>query len=150
MAEQGPTKGKIKFKIVSPLFSVVETEVDKVLLALTSGPTLILPRHAPLLAALATGKSITTSNDEETAYFISSGLVEVRRDICALCAWGIAEKDIKPDEIKTRLNTLKSHLIHSAIEKQIQDDLIHFLENTITKSCWTWFSISSNDIPKNL
>ena len=52
MAEAGPQKGKIKFKIISPLAPVVEIEVDKVLLPLTAGPTLILPRHAPLLAAL--------------------------------------------------------------------------------------------------
>ncbi len=134
MAEQGPTKGKIKFKIISPLAPVVETEVDKVLLPLASGPTLILPRHAPLLAALKIGKVITTNAGENTTYFVSSGLVEVRRDICALCAWGIAEKDVKPDEVQSRLNTLKSHPTHSPLEQKITEDLIHFLENIIKKS----------------
>ena len=132
MAEQGPTKGKIKFKIISPLAPVVETEVDKVLLPLTAGPTLILPRHAPLLAALKCGKVITTTAGQDTTYFISSGIAEVRRDICALCAWGIAKKDVKPDEIQSRLNTLKSHPTHSAKEKQITKDLIHFLENILS------------------
>ena len=134
MAEAGPTKGKIKFKIISPLAPVVETEVDKVLLPLTLGPTLILPRHAPLLAALKWGKVITTTAGQDTTYFISSGIVEVRRDICALCAWGIAEKDVKPTEIRQRLDTLKSHPTHSATEKQITENLIHFLENIITTS----------------
>ena len=110
-------------------------EVDKVLLPLASGPTLILPRHAPLLAALKIGKVITTINGKETSYFISSGLAEVRRDICALCAWGIAEKDVNPTEIQSRLNTLKSHSTHSPTEKQITDDLIHFLEY-IQKNCF--------------
>ena len=132
MAEQGPTKGKIKFKIISPLAPVVETEVDKVLLPLTSGPTLILPRHAPLLAALKTGKVITTTLGQDTTYFISSGIAEVRRDICALCAWGIAQKDIKQDEIRTRLDTLKSHSTHSPTEKHLSEDLIHFLENILS------------------
>ena len=132
MAEQGPTKGKIKFKIISPLSLVVETEVDKVLLPLSSGPTLILPRHAPLLAALKCGKVITTTLGEDTTYFISSGIAEVRRDICALCAWGIKESDVKPDEIQSRLNTLKSHPTHSSMEKQITEDLIHFLENILS------------------
>ncbi len=134
MAEQGPTKGKIKFKIISPLAPVVETEVDKVLLPLASGPTLILPRHAPLLAALKTGKVITTTAGQDTTYFISSGLVEVRRNICALCAWGIAEKDVNPNEIRQRLDTLKSHSTHSPLEQKITKDLIHFLENIIKKS----------------
>ena len=132
MAEAGPSKGKIKFKIISPLAPVVETEVDKVLLPLTSGPTLILPRHAPLLASLKCGKVITTTAGEDTTYFISSGIAEVRRDICALCAWGMAEKDVKPAEIRQRLDTLKTHPTHSAMEKQIQDDLIHFLENILS------------------
>ena len=133
MAEAGPTKGKIKFKIVSPLAPVVETEVDKVLLPLASGPTMILPRHAPLLAALKTGKVITTTAGQDTVYFISSGIAEVRRDICALCAWGMAEKDVKPTEIRQRLDTLKTHPTHSSMEKHLTEDLIHFLEN-ITKS----------------
>ena len=131
MAEQGPTKGKIKFKIISPLAPVVETEVDKVLLPLTAGPTLILPRHAPLLAALKCGKVITTTAGQDTTYFISSGIAEVRRDICALCAWGIAEKDVKPAEIRQRLDTLKSLPAHSATEKRLTEDLIHFLENIL-------------------
>ena len=132
MAEQGPTKGKIKFKIISPLAPVVELEVDKVLLPLASGPTLILPRHAPLLAALKCGKVITTTAGEETTYFISSGIAEVRRDICALCAWGIAEKDVKPTEIRQRLDTLKSHPTHSATEKHLAEDLIQFWENILS------------------
>ena len=132
MAEQGPTKGKIKFKIISPLAPVVETEVDKVLLPLTAGPTLILPRHAPLLAALKCGKVITTTAGQDTTYFISSGIAEVRRDICALCAWGIAEKDVKPAEIRQRLDTLKSHPTHLVTEKHLTEDLIHFLENILS------------------
>ena len=135
MAEQGPTKGKIKFKIISPLAPVVETEVDKVLLPLTSGPTLILPRHAPLLAALKCGKVITTTAGEDITYFISSGTAEVRRDICALCAWGIKESDVNPAEIRQRLDTLKSHSTHSVTEKHLTEDLIHFLKNIITTSC---------------
>ena len=107
MAEAGPTKGKIKFKIISPLAPVVETEVDKVLLPLVSGPALILPRHAPLLAALKCGKIITITAGQETIYVISSGMVEVRRDICAVCAWGMAESQINAAEIKTRLEHLK-------------------------------------------
>ena len=115
MAEQGPTKGKIKFKIISPLAPVVEAEVDKVLLPLTLGPTLILPRHAPLLSAVKVGKIITTNNGQNEVYFISSGIAEIRRDICAVCAWGIKGADIKPDEIRQRLENLKSHSTHSPI-----------------------------------
>ena len=133
MAETGPSQGKIKFKIISPLAPVVETEVDKVLLPLASGPSLILPRHAPLLAALKCGKVITTIAGEDTTYFISSGIAEVRRDICALCAWGIAEKDVKPDEIRQRLEMLQDHPTHSTTEKHLTQDLIQFL--TFILSC---------------
>lgn len=132
MAEQGPTKGKIKFKIISPLVPLVEAEVDKVLLPLVSGPTLILPRHAPLLAALKCGKAVTTIAGQDTTYFISSGIAEVRRDICALCAWGIAEKEVNLAEIRQRLDTLKSHPTHSSTEKHLTEDLIHFLENILS------------------
>ena len=131
MAEMGPSKGKIKFKIISPLALVEETEVDKVLLPLSVGETLILPRHAPFFSSVKGGKIVTTNAGKEEVYFVSSGIAEIRRDICAVCAWGIAEKDIKPDEIRTRLENLKSHPTHSSTEKKIIDDLIHFLESTI-------------------
>lgn len=131
MAEAGPTQGKIKFKIISPLAPVVEMEVDKVLLPLTPGPTLILPRHAPLLAALKCGKVITTINGEDTTYFISSGIAEVRRDICVLCAWGIARKDVNHTEIRQRLQMLQNHPTHSLGEKHLTQDLIQFLNNIL-------------------
>ncbi|MGN0920010.1 MAG: F0F1 ATP synthase subunit epsilon [Alphaproteobacteria bacterium] len=131
MAEQGPTKGKIKFKIISPLAPVAEREVDKVLLPLTCGPTLILPRHAPLLTAVKTGKIIITNDGKQETYFISQGVAEIRRDICVVCAWGLAQKDVKPDEIRERLENLKNHPVHSTHEKQITQDLISFLENIL-------------------
>lgn len=132
MAEQGPTQGKIKFKIISPLAPVVEMEVDKVLLPLTSGPTLILPRHAPLLASLKCGKVVTTIAGQDTTYFISSGIAEVRRDICALCAWGIKASDVKQGEIRQRLEMLQNHPTHSAGEKKIIEDLSQFLKEVLS------------------
>ena len=132
MAEQGPQKGKIKFKIISPLSLVVETEVDKVLLPLSSGPALILPRHAPLLSAVKVGKIITTNAGKDEVYFVSSGIAEIRRDICAVCAWGIKESDVKPAEIRQRLENLQNHPTHSTGEKHLTQDLIQFLKNILT------------------
>ena len=132
MAEAGPQKGKIKFKIISPLAPVVETEVDKVLLPLASGPALILPRHAPLLSAVKVGKIIITNNAQEETYFVSSGIAEIRRDICAVCAWGIKESDVKPDEIRQRLKTLQNHHTHSATEKHLTQDLFSFLQEILS------------------
>ena len=132
MAEQGPQKGKIKFKIVSPLSLVVETEVDKVLLPLSSGPALILPRHAPLLSAVKVGKIITTNAGKDEVYFVSAGIAEIRRDICAVCAWGIKASDVKPDEIRQRLEMLQNHPTHSATEKHLTQDLIQFLEEILS------------------
>ena len=131
MAETAPTKGKIKFKIISPLAIVTEQEVDKILLPLSSGLVLILPRRAPLLAAVKVGKIITTNEGREETYFVSSGIVEVRRDICAVCAWGIKASDIKPDEIRQRLEMLQKHPTHSAAEKHFTQDLIFFLNNIL-------------------
>ena len=128
MAETGPTKGKIKFKIISPLAPVVETEVDKVLLPLSEGDALIMPRHAPLLSSLKNGKVITTNEAKKTIYFVSSGMVEVRRDICVLCAWGVAEKEVKLDEIRKRLENLETHSTHSDLEKAMVNDLKLFLK----------------------
>ena len=132
MAETGPTKGKIKFKIVSPLAAVIEVEVDKILLPLEKGESLILPRHAPLLAAIKCGKIVTTNAGQEEVYYVSSGIAEIRRDICAVCAWGIAQKDVKSDEIRQRLKNLQSHPTHSTGEKQLTEGLIQFLENILS------------------
>ena len=129
MPEAGPSKGKIKFKIVSPLALIVECEVDSVSLPLIAGETLILPRRAPLLAAVKTGKIITTNAGKKEVYFVSKGIAEIRRDICAVCAWGIAKKDVKPEEIKIQIERLEKHqsALHSNSERKMIEDLISFL-----------------------
>ena len=108
--------------------------MDQVLLPLTSGPALILPRHAPLFSAVKVGEIIITNAGQEETYFVSSGIAEIRRDICAVCAWGIKASDINPNEIRQRLESLQNHPTHSASEKKIIEDLIQFL-NSIQKSC---------------
>ena len=132
MAEAGPQKGKIKFKIISPLAPVVETEVDKVLLPLSSGAALILPRHAPLLSAVKVGKIITTNAGQDETYFVSAGIAEIRRDICAVCAWGINASNVNRTEIRQQLQMLQNHPTHSTTEKHLTQDLIQFLENILS------------------
>ncbi len=130
MAEAGPTKGKIKFKIVSPLALIEEREVNSVLLPLEAGDMLILPRHAPLLASLKDGEVIVTNAGQKEIYFISSGVAEVRRDICTLCAWGMAKKNMNSSDIKAKTERLEKYLssAHSVLEKQILKDLLSFLK----------------------
>ena len=130
MAEAGPTKGKIKFKIVSPLALIEEREMDSVLLPLEAGDMLILPRHAPLLASVKDGEIIVTNAGQKEIYFISSGVAEVRRDICTLCAWGMAEKNLNLTDIKKKIERLEKYLssAHSVLEKQILKDLLSFLK----------------------
>ncbi len=102
--EPSPSAGRIRVKIICPLYSVVETEAVQVSIPGWMGERTIIPGQAPLLTAVRPGR-VLIYRDEEKAdtYLISQGLCEVRRDICVILAWGGAENKISLSMIEQQL-----------------------------------------------
>lgn len=102
--EKAPANGKVKVRLICPLYEVFETEADSVLLPGSEGDILILPERAPIFVYLRAGRMIIYNNGQKPiSYFVSSGVCEVRRNLCPVLAWGVREDKVKPENIAKQL-----------------------------------------------
>lgn len=102
--EKAPENGKIKVRLICPLFEIMTVEADKVLLPGAAGDILILPERAPIFVHLKAGRMIIYNEGQAPiSYFVSAGICEVRRNLCPVLAWGIREDKVKPEKIAAQL-----------------------------------------------
>jgi len=66
----------IKFKIVTPERTVVETEVDQATLPVANGEVTILPNHRSYIASLKSGEIMIRTGSEEHTFAVSGGFIE--------------------------------------------------------------------------
>lgn len=108
---------KIKFKIVTPERTVLESEIDQLTLPTQEGEITVLPNHIPLISVLVPGELIAKNGDEETAMAVSGGIVEVRKNeitILADTAERAEEIDVKrAEEARERAEKLKVERIQT-------------------------------------
>ncbi len=108
--EEPPKNGKIRVKLISPLNSVATLEADSVLLPAVEGDILILPNRAPIFFNLTAGRMIVYNKGETPiSFMVSSGICEVRRNLCPVLAWGEYEDKIDKEAIEKRL--AKAHKV---------------------------------------
>ena len=119
--EPAPDIHHIRVKVISPEKVVLVAEVDKALLPCTSGDLMILPRHAPCFCAIKAGKLLLYDKGKEIPVIVSDGVAEIRRNICAVLAWGIMSENIKRPEVEAQLVATEKLLktIHTS-EKQVE------------------------------
>lgn len=135
-AEPGPSSGKIKVKLICPLFEVVTMEADKVLLPAQNGDFLILPERAPIFISLKAGRMIIYNEGKEPlSYLISRGICEVRRNLCPVLAWGGKEDKIDPRIIAGHLKEAESMMkgVVSSLEKHEVAARIEFFKNVLNE-----------------
>ncbi|MBR6675628.1 MAG: F0F1 ATP synthase subunit epsilon [Alphaproteobacteria bacterium] len=102
--EKAPTNGKIKVRLICPLYEVFEMEADSVLLPGAEGDILILPERAPIFVYLKAGRMIIYNQGQKPiSYFVSAGVSEVRRNLCPVLAWGVREDKVNPEKIAVQL-----------------------------------------------
>lgn len=111
---------KITVRISSPLHEITLAEADSVLLPATMGNILILPKRAPLFLQLKCGKVILKNNGEKKIFYISSGLSEIRHNLCPICAWAIEEGKTTLAAAREHIQSLQQELttVHTPLQKQ--------------------------------
>ncbi len=93
--EESPKNGKIRVKLICPLFPGAVLEADSVLLPALDGDILILPNRAPIFLSLRAGRMIVYNKGQKpVVFFVSGGVCEVRRNLCPVLAWGGREEKI--------------------------------------------------------
>ena len=103
--EISPKNGKIRVKLITPLFEAFIVEADKVLLPALDGDIMILPNRAPIFFSLRPGRmTVYNKGEDPIDFFVSSGVCEVRRNLCPVMAWGARADKINPERIKKQLD----------------------------------------------
>lgn len=98
--EEALKNGKIRVKLICPLFPEVTMEADSVLLPALGGDILILPDRAPIFCSLRPGRMIVYNKGEiPVSFLVSSGICEIRRNLCPVLAWGGREDKINAEMI---------------------------------------------------
>lgn len=70
----------LQLEIVTPERQLFSGEVDSVLAPGVEGQLGILPRHAPLISALAIGELVARRGEEELTFAIHGGFIQVLPD----------------------------------------------------------------------
>lgn len=118
MPEKAPPKGKIRVKLICPLYEIAVLEADSVLLPAVDGDILILPERAPIFFNLTAGRMIVYNKGQKpVSFFVSGGICEVRRNLCPVLAWGVEEEKIDVAKIEAQLQNAQNAL------KDYQNDL---------------------------
>lgn len=108
VAEKAPENGKIRMKLICPMYSVATLEADSVLLPAAEGDILILPNRAPIFFNLRPGRMVVYNKGQKPVNFlVSAGICEVRRNLCPVLAWGEQEDKIDVEQVKKQLE--KAH-----------------------------------------
>ncbi|MGN1063606.1 MAG: F0F1 ATP synthase subunit epsilon [Alphaproteobacteria bacterium] len=132
--EEAPENGKIKMRLICPLYEVAAHEADKVLLPAAAGDILILPERAPIFIYLRAGRMVVYNKGEPPiSYFISSGIAEVRRNLCPVLAWGVQEDKVNVKMIAAQLAESKKVLssVNSDMGKHEIVSRIEFFETIL-------------------
>jgi F-type H+-transporting ATPase subunit epsilon len=87
---------QLSLRVITPEKIAVDTQVESVRLPLLDGSAGVLPRHAPMIAALDIGLLFfRTPGGPEQQMFVSGGFAEVRGDVVRV----VTQAGERPEEI---------------------------------------------------
>lgn len=87
---------QLQLRVITPEKIAVDTAVESVRLPLLDGSAGVLPRHAPMIAALDIGRlHFRTPGGPEQALFVAGGFAEVRGDVVRI----VTQAGERPEEI---------------------------------------------------
>lgn len=70
----------LTLRIITPDSIVLDTPASSVRVPALDGSMGVLPRHAPMVAALGAGELLYESGGQRTSMFVAGGFAEVRND----------------------------------------------------------------------
>lgn len=120
-----------RLQIVTPQETILDTEVEMVVLRTTEGDMGILANHIPLVAELAIGEMKIKSEGKDEIYYVSGGFLEVSREktlVLADEAISLENLDVErarrdAEIAKQKLLKLKEEKDIASMEKTLQEAL---------------------------
>ncbi|WP_319204192.1 ATP synthase F1 subunit epsilon [uncultured Ilyobacter sp.] len=120
-----------KLEVITPITKILEKEVEMIILRTTEGDMGVLANHAPFVAELAIGEMKIKSSDEEVAYFVSGGFIDISREQTTILAdeaidareIDVARAKQDAEVAQAKLTKLKEDRDIAATQKALQDAL---------------------------
>jgi len=102
---------KLHFNLVSPERELMSADVDQVDIPGTEGWIGVLPKHSPLMTALAPGMVRVRSGSEETRIFVRGGFAEISpAGLTVLAEEALKAEDLNADAIAQRVKDAEEDL----------------------------------------
>lgn len=102
---------KLTFSLVSPEAELFAGEVDQVDIPGTEGDFSVLPKHAPVMAAIRTGTISVLVDGAQTQYFVQGGFADVTpAGLTVLAEKASLLADIDGEAIKAEITAATSAL----------------------------------------
>ena len=135
MPETLKIDGKMNVHIIMPTSSVLDDVADKIILPTEDGDLMILWDRAPLFVQIKAGLVwVYNRGQRPVGYYVSNGFAEVRRNICAVLAWGVKADAVDKTlvhkrrlEAEDQLGKINSDLQRQELMKRI--DFFKMLES---------------------
>jgi F-type H+-transporting ATPase subunit epsilon len=109
----------LRLVLVTPARKVLEETADSVALPASEGYVTILPRHAPLIATLATGVLTLKSGSRSSSFAVAGGFFEVSDDrVTVLADEALAPADVDAAAARRELEEARAALGRSSGEEQ--------------------------------
>lgn len=109
----------LRLVLVTPERKVLDETCDSVSLPASEGYVTILPRHAPLIATLATGVLTLKSGGRSSSFAVAGGFFEVSDDrVTVLADEALAAADVDAAAARRELEEARAALGRSSGEEQ--------------------------------
>ena len=103
---------KLHFSLVSPEAELFTGEVDQVDIPGTEGDFSVLPKHAPVMAAIRTGSISVTNDSEQTAYFVQGGFADVTPEgLTILAEKAVPMSEMSSEMLKDMIEALEKDMV---------------------------------------
>ncbi len=137
ISESLKVEGKMNFNLIGITHPIVETVADKILIPTNMGGVMILKNRAPLFLSVTCGALwIYNEGQDPVCYLVSSGIAEIRRNICSVLAFGQKLDKIKQEIVLKDLEKVQKLLSTTHCELGRQELLRHIQYLNLLKEAY--------------
>lgn len=112
-------KSLLTFKLITPVETVFEKEVEQVIVPTEAGQITVLPNHSLLVSILQPGELILKFEEDEQAVAVSGGVIEMFDNTLVV----LADSAIQPSDIDIESAEQQAKQLAQEISEQTDLDL---------------------------
>lgn len=113
------SENKLQLKLVTPVDTIFEQDVDQVILPTEVGQITVLPNHTALVSILEPGELVVKDGEKEFPLVIAGGVIEISDNHLVI----LADSAEEPGEIDLAAAEERAKELAAELEQQEQMDI---------------------------